>query len=107
VDQYKRILLLRLILAILGIILALESFFLRMSMGAIFPSTIFSVSTYSGNNNSDYYDDQDYSSSPSWSNDSSDSGDGWDSGSGDSGWDSGGDSGSWDSGGDGGDSGSW
>ncbi len=102
--HYQRGLLLRLILGILGLVLALESYSLR-------PISLPQPNTNPSSDQRDY-------SSPGWSNDSSDSGgggwdfgddgdsgSGWDSGGG--GWDSGGggDSGSWDSGG--GDSGSW
>jgi len=96
---------LRLILALMGFLLALESYYI----GPIFSPSLPQINFPSVSNPS-------YDSSPSWSdNDYNDSGsgggwdfgDGGDSGSWDSGggWDSGGDSGSWDSGG--GDSGSW
>lgn len=102
-NHRQSALLLRAILAILGFVLALESYFLapRFQLQLSFSS----------------FPDSGYDSSPGWSDHSSsdeyDSGGGWDSGGGsdsswDGGggdWDSGGDSGSWDSGG--GDSGSW
>ena len=95
---------LRLILALMGFLLALESYYI----GPIFSPSLPQINFPSSSNPS-------YDPSPSWSdNDYNDGGGGgWDfggggdSGSWDSGggWDSGGDSGSWDSGG--GDSGSW
>jgi uncharacterized membrane protein YgcG len=103
-NHYRRsLLLIRLILGIFGLVLALESYFLRANISIPQPNLNIDVPS----------NQQDYSS-PGWSNDSSDSGGGWwdGGGGGDSNWDNGswdsgggGDSGSWDSGG--GDSGSW
>jgi len=107
-NRYIRILALRLIIAILGIMLAMGSLLIRSNTRLHLPIS-FSVPIFITNSSSDYYPDT--SSNPGWSSDNNDSG-GWDFGSSDSwdsggGWDSGGDSGSWDSGSDGGDSGSW
>ena len=110
-NRYIRILALRLVIAILGIMLAVGSLIVHSRVHWNLSFLSFSVPTLSSNNTTDYFPDT--SSSPGWSSDNNDSG-GWDPGSSDSwnnsdsgGWDSGGDSGSWDSGGDGGDSGSW
>jgi len=102
-NDYLLRLALKLILAFMGIALALGSFFLSPII--TFPKEIHFDPTIDGNPGwSNNYDDStpDYDSGGGW--DLGGSGDsGWDSG--DGGWDSGGDSGSWDS--DGGDSGSW
>jgi hypothetical protein len=114
-DRYKRILILRLVLAVFGVILALESLVLKLNIRLGIPSfSSVQVSTYNWYDNNN--PDQDYSSDQSSYDYSSDTGNSWDSGdsgwdsggsgwSDNNGWDSGGDSGSWDSGG--GDSGSW
>ena len=113
-GQYRRILILRIVLAMLGLLLAAESFFLRPNFRLGAPAIAFPVFTDSGISNQNSAPD--YSSNQSWSNSSDSGSGGWDSGgdsgwdNGGGGWDSGGDSGSWDSSGgdtEGGDSGSW
>jgi hypothetical protein len=93
-SAHKLGVLLRFVLAVSGLVLALQSYFLGIQI-SVSPDF-----TPDSSSNPPIFSD------PGWSNDSDDSG-GWDFGGGDdSGWDSsGGDSGSWDSGG--GDSGSW
>ena len=101
-NHHRRGLILRLIMAVLGFILAYESYVISAGGDFKFPSISFPRVSSSNSWSNDYDNNQD----SDWGWDSSDSGwdSDWDSGGG--GWDyGGGDSGSWDSGG--GDSGSW
>jgi hypothetical protein len=112
-DQHRSTQLLRLILGIMGLVLALKSCLAGTPISSV--ETNGDTNPSYPSNDSGWYSDSDDQDS-GWdfgSDDDSDSG-GWDFGSDDdSGWDSGGDwdfggggdSGSWDS--DGGDSGSW
>ena len=102
-NHYRRGLTLRFILAMLGFVLAWQSYSTMTGTKLRIPNLL----TSNSNNDSDgWYNSYDDNSDSGWewngSDDNWNGGGDWDSG---GGWDSSGDSGSWDDGG--GDSGSW